>query len=81
MLLQAETPHMGKKRKTSGTGGPEPAKSEQYRKPFRQIRIRLRLAEVGEEVSGELEQDLTQFVNDALRERLERLGRWPPKLP
>ena len=42
---------------------------------FRFVDIRPRLAAAALAFVG---RDLTQFVNDALRERLERLSRWPP---
>lgn len=48
------------------------------RKPFRMIRIRQVLADAGEARAGHLAQDFTQYVNDAVRMRLEAEGAWPP---
>lgn len=77
--MVAETATMPRK-KTKPPNNPKAGDgSEQYRKPHKMVRIRLRLAEAAESAILDLEQDLTQFVNDALRERLERMGRWPPK--
>jgi len=78
--VSSETAVMARPRKKKPENpAPPPADgSEQYRKPYKAVRIRIRLAMVAEDVATELAQDLTQFVNDALRERLERLSRWPP---
>ncbi len=54
-------------------------KPEDYRKPYRQARIRLTLAEVADAQAAILAQDFTQYLNDALRMRLEAEGVWPPK--
>jgi predicted HicB family RNase H-like nuclease len=70
-----ETSVMPRKKKPTAAAPP----SESYRKPHKMVRIRLRLAELGEQAARDLEQDLTQYVNDALRERLAREGHWPPK--
>jgi len=51
---------------------------EKYRKPFTPVRIRNRLANAGKARAEELDQDFAQYVNDALRMRLESEGRWPP---
>ncbi len=59
----------------------EPLTPEDYRKPFKAARIRLSLAAVAEKRAEELAQDFTQYVNDALRMRLEAEGRWPMKQP
>jgi hypothetical protein len=59
--------------------GATPPDREQYRKPYKQARVRQKLADLAEQAADELAQDFTQFVNDAVRERLERLGKWPPK--
>ena len=72
-----ETAMMAKKK-------PKPAAdkgSEQYRKAHKMVRIRIRLAEAGEKAAEALHQDLTQFINDAVRERLERLGLLTPLQP
>lgn len=42
------------------------------------VRIRQRLANQAEQLAEKLESDVTQVVNDALREKLEREGMWPP---
>lgn len=52
---------------------------EKYRKEFKQARIRGRLAVAATERADQLEQDFTQYVNDALRMRLEAEGYWPPR--
>jgi len=52
---------------------------EKYRKTFKPARIRIALAEAATERAGELAQDFTQYVNDAVRMRLEAEGKWPPK--
>jgi hypothetical protein len=52
---------------------------EQYRKPFKQVRVKLALAEAAEDAAEALVQDLTHWVNDAVRMRLEAEGRWPAK--
>ncbi len=71
----ADTPHMGRKKKDDA------AKSspEVYRKPYKQARIRISLANIAEERAAEMAQDFTQYVNDAVRMRLEAEGKWPPK--
>lgn len=51
------------------------------RRPFKPARIRQALAVVAEARAAELAQDFTQYVNDAVRLRLEAEGRWPPKPP
>jgi hypothetical protein len=75
-----ETAVMGRKKKPQSPDTPADG-SEQYRKPYKAVRIRIRLATIAEQAAAHLEQDLTQFVNDALRERLERLTLWPPGGP
>lgn len=50
--------------------------TEKYRKDHKMARVRLRLAEAATRAAEAMEQDFTQFVNDAVRERLERLGLW-----
>jgi len=50
---------------------------EQYRKPSRHVRVREVLLAEAEKAAEALAQDATQFVNDAVREKLERMGRWP----
>ena len=51
---------------------------EVYRKPYKAARIRITLAAVADARAEELAQDFTQYVNDALRMRLEAEGKWPP---
>lgn len=50
---------------------------EQYRKPARPVRVREVLYVAAEDAAASLAQDVTQFTNDAIREKLERMGRWP----
>ncbi len=64
-----------KKKKT--TGGRKHADNENYRKPATMVRIREALADAAEPAAELLAQSVTQFVNDAVREKLERMGRWP----
>ena len=65
---------MAKKPKTTG----KPAGG---RKPFKQARIRLPIAELAEQRAKTLIQDFNQYVNDAVRMRLEAEGAWPPAPP
>lgn len=44
-------------------------------------RIRARLAQAVDQASEKLEEDFAQFVNTAVRERLEKLGFWPQVEP
>lgn len=55
-----------------------PSRKEQ-RKPARMVRVRELLALAGDKLAERLAKDLTEIVNDALREKLEREGLWPPK--
>lgn len=75
--MSTQTVPMGRKKQKSGNE--QKPDLEQYRKPFRNARIRMLLAEVAEARSLELAQDFTQYVNDAVRMRLEQEGWWPPK--
>jgi hypothetical protein len=59
--------------------GGKPTDAESYRKPFKPARIRRVLADAAEARAEELAQDFTQYVNDAVRMRLEAEGKWPPK--
>lgn len=63
--------HMSKPKKTGGT--PDP------RKPYKVARIRIVLADQADRRALEMAQDFTQYVNDAVRMRLEAEGFWPPK--
>lgn len=47
-------------------------------KKSKMVRIRQRLAEQAEILAQRQVTDVTEIVNDALRERLEREGLWPP---
>lgn len=69
--MSAQTLRMPRK-KTTG-GNPDP------RKPYKFVRIKWQLVSPTESRSGQLAQDFTQYVNDALRMRLEAEGAWPPK--
>ncbi len=74
-------PTMGRDKKKATPADKPAADPESYRKPFKPARIKIALAEVAEARAAELAQDFTQYVNDALRMRLEQEGRWPPKPP
>jgi hypothetical protein len=75
-MVVKTVPTMGREKKKAG--GKKPADLEKYRKPFKPARIRGVLAEAAEARAEELAQDFTQYVNDAVRMRLEQEGRWPP---
>ncbi len=47
-------------------------------KPSRMTRIPERMAKQLEEIAGEKETSLVDEVKQAVREYLEKLGRWPP---
>lgn len=55
--------------------------NEEYRKRFKPARIRWSLAEPATTRAEQLAQDFTQYVNDAVRMRLEAEGLWPPPKP
>jgi len=57
---------------------PKPPVAYDARAVTKPIRIRGALVPVAESRAGELVQDLTQYVNDSLRMRLEAEGFWPP---
>ncbi len=67
---------MAKKKKPVATA--TATSPEVYRKAVKPVRIRLSLAAAAQSRAEELAQDFTQYVNDALRMRLESEGRWPP---
>lgn len=73
--MVSQTTFMPRQKKTTGNT-PD---TEKYRKPFTPVRIRGRLASAGKARAEEMDQDFAQYVNDALRMRLEAEGRWPPK--
>ena len=50
------------------------------RKPYKVARVRIVLATTAEAHAVELAQDFTQYVNDAVRMRLEQAGRWPARV-
>lgn len=56
-----------------------PRSDESYRKPNKMVRIRGPLIAAVEDRVKDLAQDATQYVNDAVRMRLEAEGQWPPK--
>jgi hypothetical protein len=70
--MAVQTPPMARKPER------KPIDREKYRKEFKQARIRGRLAAAAMARADALEQDFTQYVNDALRMRLEAEGFWPP---
>lgn len=51
---------------------------EAYRKAVKPARIRISIASAAVARAEELAQDFTQYVNDAVRMRLESEGKWPP---
>lgn len=57
-----------------------PGTNPSGRSPHKQARIHIALADVGEARAAQLAQDFTQYVNDAVRMRLEAEGMWPPPL-
>ena len=54
---------------------------EKYRKPYKQARIKSVLADLAEQAASAKAHDFTQYVNDAVRMRLEAEGFWPPPPP
>jgi hypothetical protein len=68
-------------RKKADPPTPAATDREQYRKRFKPARIRWVLAELAVESAAEAAQDFTQWVNDAVRMRLQQEGKWPPKKP
>lgn len=60
---------------------PKPATAYDGRAEHKPIRVRGVLVPLASQHADELAQDLTQYVNDAIRERLERAGKWPPPPP
>jgi hypothetical protein len=79
--VSTQTAWMAKQPKKQPPGSTPPAAgaNQPRRKPHKMIRIRLSLHRVAEQAAADLAQDPTQYINDALRERLERAGLWPPK--
>ena len=73
VVMNAQTVAMPPKKK------PAAKSDESYRKTFKPARIRLALADAAKLRAEELAQDFTQYVNDAVRMRLEAEGKWPPK--
>lgn len=60
---------------------PKPPVAYDARVENKPIRIRGVLIAAVEERAAELVQDATQYVNDAVRMRLEAEGKWPPPPP
>lgn len=60
---------------------PKPAVAYDARAEHKAVRIRGILVPFAEEHAAELAEDLTQYVNEAVREKLERAGKWPPPPP
>jgi hypothetical protein len=52
---------------------------EKYRKPSKATRVKKRLADAAIPAMEQLALDFTDFVNEAVREKLEKMGFWPPK--
>lgn len=58
------------------------ARSTDRHKPATMVRLRPRIATAAKaHAESDLDTDLTQFVNDAVREALERAGKWTPGSP
>jgi hypothetical protein len=76
--VATETLDMPRKKTTPADDTPT---SDHYRKPFKPARIRASLADIATDRAAVLAQDFTQYVNDALRMRLEAEGLWPPPPP
>lgn len=70
--MAADTAYMARPKKNS---------DEQYRRPYKQARVRISLAVIAEARAAALAQDFTQYVNDAIRMRLEAEAVWPPPPP
>jgi len=64
----SQTALMPKKKKAKPVG----------RNPYRWARIREQLYPIAEEAAGDAAKDFTEWVNEAVREKLEREHRWPP---
>jgi hypothetical protein len=52
--------------------------SDRHKPGSKMARIKARLVQQAELLGERLEHDFTQIVNDAVREKLERAGLWPP---
>jgi hypothetical protein len=75
-----ESERMARSKKTDGKPEkPVKPSTEKYRKPFTPVRIRAVIADIAKEQAAEIAQDLAQYVNDAVRMRLQSEGAWPPK--
>ena len=59
----------------------KPVTKPDKRKDYKAVRIRIALAGPAEQQAAMIAQDFTQWVNDAVRMRLEQVGAWPPKPP
>jgi len=60
---------------------PKPAAAYDARAEHKTVRVRGVLVPLAEEHAAEMAHDLTQYVNDAIRQRLEQAGKWPPPPP
>ncbi len=58
---------------------PKKPRSADRHKPGKMVRIRKVLAAPVEAAAADAALDATEWVNIAIREKLEREGRWPPK--
>lgn len=56
----------------------KPKVSTDRHKPFRWVRVRPVLADPAQKAADANAKKFTEYVNDALREKLERDGFWPP---
>jgi hypothetical protein len=57
----------------------KPTANGEKRKPFKNARIPIVLAEVAMARADDLVEDFTHYVVAAVRMRLESEGRWPPR--
>jgi len=60
---------------------PKPAAAYDSRAEHKSVRVRGVLVPLAVAHAAELAEDLTQYVNEAVREKLERAGKWPPPPP
>lgn len=60
------------------TQPPKKDRAVDRHKPGRMARIRQVLAEAATEAADAIVVEFTEWVNAAVREKLEREGRWPP---
>lgn len=67
---------MGKKQNSGDQSG---GRNQSRHKSKKMVRIRKAFADILDELGEETTDTPTQMVNEAVREWLERRGRWPPK--